>query len=50
MNKCKICNKPLGDTYIEDVTQCCMDCLRLFTEPDNDDMYHDDFEKIEDKE
>lgn len=49
MNKCKICNNPLGDTYIEDVTQCCMDCLRLFTEPDNDDMYRDDFEKIEDR-
>ena len=48
MNKCKICNKPLGDTYIEDVTQCCIDCLRLFTEPD-DEITNDNFEKTEDK-
>lgn len=47
MNKCKICGKELGQTYIEDVTQCCMDCLRLFTELDDDDMTRDDFEVMD---
>lgn len=49
--KCKICGKELGQgnlTYIEDITQCCMDCLRLFTEPD-DDTYRDCSEICEDR-
>lgn len=51
MNRCKICNKEFEpSTFIEYMTGCCTDCLRLFTEPDDDDMHRDDFEEIEDKE
>lgn len=50
MNKCKICNKEFKpSTFIEYMTGCCIDCLRLFSEPDDDGITHDDFENIEDK-
>lgn len=51
MNKCKICNKEFEpSTFIEYKTGCCIDCLKLFSEPDDDDeITCDDLEKNEDK-
>lgn len=34
--KCKICNKDIGNTFIEEVSQICLDCLKLFTEDEEE--------------
>lgn len=43
--RCKICNKEFkkGEPimYIESITGCCIDCIRLFSEKDDDDDNED---------